>query len=269
MHWSKVQSLSGGSSHCWPCGPCWFLQAFHVPNGVSVEIHFRISSDTKWYTHIHTYTNIYKLDGAYTIRHVVYTISLRTLRTLGHTTYPTYTNISNLKVCPNVLNDPTADLNFEFHWSIFCRILLLDLDGEARLSKGNSPGGKSQIQKRDGIGWLGYHQYLVGGWPTPLKNMKVSWDDYSKDMEKQKMFQTTNHQYSFFKSTFFISSCCTPNFRDQQSCAWPTQDMTVALWICQVLWSFGGRHASLGRRWDPRLFAGSAEIKKGGKHVGI
>ena len=192
MHWSKVQSLSGGSSHCWPCGPCWFLQAFHVPNGVSVEIHFRISSDTKWYTHVHTYTNIYKLDGAYTIRHVVYTISLRTLRTLGHTTYPTYTNISNLKVCPNVLNDPTADLNFEFHWSIFCRILLLDLDGEARLSKGNSPGGKSQIQKRDGIGWLGYHQYLVGGWPTPLKNVKVSWDDYSKDMEKQKMFQTTN-----------------------------------------------------------------------------
>ena len=76
------------------------------------------------------------------------------------------------------------------------------------------------------------------------------------------MFQTTNHQYPFFKSTFFISSCCTPNFRDQQSCAWPTQDMTVALWICQVLWSFGGRHASLGRHWDPRLFAGSAEIKK-------
>ena len=69
-------------------------------------------------------TNIYKLDGVYTIRHVVYTISLRTLRTLGHTTYPTYTNISNLKVCPDVLNDPTTDLN----WSIFGRILLLDLE---------------------------------------------------------------------------------------------------------------------------------------------
>jgi hypothetical protein len=25
---------------------------------------------------------------------------------------------------------------------------------------------------------------LVGGIPTPLKNMKVSWDDYSKYMEK-------------------------------------------------------------------------------------
>ena len=24
---------------------------------------------------------------------------------------------------------------------------------------------------------------LVGGWPTPLKNMKVSWDDYSQYME--------------------------------------------------------------------------------------
>ena len=67
-------------------------------------------------------TNIYKLDGVYTIRHVVYTISLRTLRTLGHTTYPTYTNISNLKVCPDVLNDPTTDLN----WSIlvgFCSLI--------------------------------------------------------------------------------------------------------------------------------------------------
>jgi hypothetical protein len=25
---------------------------------------------------------------------------------------------------------------------------------------------------------------LVGGCPTPLKNLKVSWDDYSKHMEK-------------------------------------------------------------------------------------
>ena len=34
---------------------------------------------------------------------------------------------------------------------------------------------------------------LVGGIPTPLKNMKVSWDDYSQYMEKIKfMFQTTN-----------------------------------------------------------------------------
>ena len=23
-----------------------------------------------------------------------------------------------------------------------------------------------------------YSDYLVGGWPTPLKHMKVSWDDY-------------------------------------------------------------------------------------------
>ena len=25
---------------------------------------------------------------------------------------------------------------------------------------------------------------LVGGWPTPLKHMKVSWDDYFQYMEK-------------------------------------------------------------------------------------
>jgi hypothetical protein len=34
---------------------------------------------------------------------------------------------------------------------------------------------------------------LVGGIPTPLKNMKVSWDDYSQCMAK-KMFQTTNQK---------------------------------------------------------------------------
>ena len=31
---------------------------------------------------------------------------------------------------------------------------------------------------------------LVGGIPTPLKNMKVRWDDYSQYMESQ----TTNQQ---------------------------------------------------------------------------
>ena len=30
-----------------------------------------------------------------------------------------------------------------------------------------------------------YQNILVGGIPTPLKNMKVSWDDYSQYMEKQ------------------------------------------------------------------------------------
>ena len=33
---------------------------------------------------------------------------------------------------------------------------------------------------------------LVGGWATPLKHMKVSWDHYSQYMEKNAMFQTTN-----------------------------------------------------------------------------
>ena len=33
---------------------------------------------------------------------------------------------------------------------------------------------------------------LVGGIPTPLKNMKVSWDDYSQYMGKYTMFQGTN-----------------------------------------------------------------------------
>ena len=32
---------------------------------------------------------------------------------------------------------------------------------------------------------------MVGGF-IPLENMKVNWDDYSQDMEKYNMFQTTN-----------------------------------------------------------------------------
>ena len=35
---------------------------------------------------------------------------------------------------------------------------------------------------------------LVGGWATPLENMKASWDDYSQYMDKWKMFQTTNQK---------------------------------------------------------------------------
>ena len=42
--------------------------------------------------------------------------------------------------------------------------------------------------------------FLVGGWATPLKNMKVSWDDDIPNMMgKKAMFQTTNQ--NIFLST--------------------------------------------------------------------
>jgi len=44
------------------------------------------------------------------------------------------------------------------------------------------------------ISYMGKYGKLVGGIPTPLKNMKVSLDDYSQYMEKTKMFQTTNQK---------------------------------------------------------------------------
>ena len=40
---------------------------------------------------------------------------------------------------------------------------------------------------------------MVGGIPTPLKNTKVKWDDYSQYMEKKNMFQTTNHVYTIIQ----------------------------------------------------------------------
>ena len=43
--------------------------------------------------------------------------------------------------------------------------------------------------------------YLVGGWPTPLKNMKVSWGYNSQLNGKIKMFQTTNQVlWGYFKN---------------------------------------------------------------------
>ena len=41
--------------------------------------------------------------------------------------------------------------------------------------------------------------YLVGGWPTRLKNMKFSWDDYSQYMEK---IQTTNQLCIIYRRKF-------------------------------------------------------------------
>jgi hypothetical protein len=42
-----------------------------------------------------------------------------------------------------------------------------------------------------------HEHMLVGGWPTPMKNMKVKWDYSSQLNGKIKvMFQTTN-QYTY------------------------------------------------------------------------
>lgn len=45
--------------------------------------------------------------------------------------------------------------------------------------------------------------FPVGGWPTPLKIMTVSWDVYSQQMEKYRMFQTTN-QMAFSLTWFHL-----------------------------------------------------------------
>jgi hypothetical protein len=42
------------------------------------------------------------------------------------------------------------------------------------------------------ISQLVVYLLLVGGIPTPLKNMKVSWAYYSQYMKTYIMFQTTN-----------------------------------------------------------------------------
>ena len=37
---------------------------------------------------------------------------------------------------------------------------------------------------------------ISGWWFQPLWKKKVSWDDYSQDMEKSQMFETTNQIYA-------------------------------------------------------------------------
>ena len=42
--------------------------------------------------------------------------------------------------------------------------------------------------------------HLVGGIPTPLKNMKVNWDDYSQYMENKKCSKPPTSKVSLFLS---------------------------------------------------------------------
>ena len=56
------------------------------------------------------------------------------------------------------------------------------------LSRGGSSSSKSEIHwtsLRYGWNTLKKHCKLFGGIPTPLKNMEVSWDDYSQYMNKK------------------------------------------------------------------------------------
>ena len=55
------------------------------------------------------------------------------------------------------------------------------------------PGGWMKMKSMSCLAAKSLQCCLVGGWPTPLKTMKVSWDNNSPYMEKIKfMFQTTN-----------------------------------------------------------------------------
>ena len=85
-----------------------------------------------------------------------------------------------------------------------CRVLLTLLKGTFLFSS-NTCLGTPMVS----VGWMGTTQdgwirgspagflpgypkpRLVGGIPTPLKNMKVSWDDYSQCMAKKNV---PNHQ---------------------------------------------------------------------------
>ena len=86
------------------------------------------------------------------------------------------------------------------------------------------------------------HTDLVGGWPTPLKNMKVSWDYYSQYMEKWKIFQTTN-QWCFLSMTHLQSVIQRLEEQTIQTSEFPPQPTCVLEMSTKILvskrWSMG------------------------------
>ena len=72
--------------------------------------------------------------------------------------------------------------------------------------------------------------YILSGWwlsPTPLNNMKVSWDYYSQYMEESNMFQTTN------QICFYIcqrNECIPPRFGSGNSRACATAAGRCSWW---------------------------------------
>ena len=101
-------------------------------------------------------------------------------------------------------------------------------------------------EKTHGLSNKELHQHeflLVGGIPTPLKNMKVSWDCYSQYMETTKfMFQSTNQFVFFFAlmgpfavffSTFFLHPDLMPPRSSNRKPSWrePIHPRTKMMWV--------------------------------------
>ena len=70
-----------------------------------------------------------------------------------------------------------------------CRTLRCTANGKLLIKPSWRFAGREEIagqQKRDmtDMTAINKKQQLVGGWATPLKNMKVNWDHYSQYMGK-------------------------------------------------------------------------------------
>ena len=78
-----------------------------------------------------------------------------------------------------------------------------------------SPGASSSCIEPGGaltclskaIKQLASEAYLVGGWATPLKNMKVNWDDEIPNIWKNKKYSKPPTRYpTLFRSSFTADS---------------------------------------------------------------
>ena len=68
---------------------------------------------------------------------------------------------------------------------------------------------------------------LVGGWATPLKNMKVNWDDYSQYMGKCQKWQPNHQPADFFinaswviSGSFPVATFCHPRTAKVRDVVW-------------------------------------------------
>ena len=98
--------------------------------------------------------------------------------------------------------------------------------------RGSRPSAIARVQAREKNGGTRYdssgRQYLVGGIPTPLKNMKVSWDDDIPNIWKNKI-HVPNHQPGMW--LHFLESM----MYSRQDRVWCRQEFDLLTGWCLVL----------------------------------
>ena len=114
-----------------------------------------------------------------------------------------------------------------------------------------------------------FNTYLVGGWATPLKNMKVNWDDYSQYIWENKI-DVPNHQPdTVYESTsrhnFYQPAG--PCMAHTSSIAWMLSRWNAKCSVRALVISLCPREATHMLKIDENWTSTSKHLKAGFKHL--